>query len=411
MKIEKKAQIHYILIYLLIISQGSVLTELFPIGFLLLCFLISLLFILRKFDLHKVDINIVLILLLTFYLLFVCFYTGGSLSVNSIGRIISILLLAYTVYHFDEKNFTDRFVRTVYFFSIISVGTFVAQLISPEMLYKILPDYLGTGAFYGGILTTVVRSHITRSCGLATEPGRHQIYLITALFLLLFRRDQIKCSEKKKNFLVWFFVLVVGIAQSTTGYLALILLLFFFVTIRNKKDDHRSEDKLKQVLWIVGFAVIVYSIIGGTDTFIYRNLITKLFLNGKVNLFQNTGTSRMGSMLTDFSLALKNPIGMGYAEYESIWFSSKIGTFGDKNSCCGFTIFLATCGFVGTFIMLCIYGYNCKRNMDDFLEKILVWLLLINLSLGQPCLYYAPMLIIFMVGKQKKGNVSYENNT
>lgn len=396
MTISKQSLIHYLLIYFLIISQGSAILIKFQNLFLVLCFGIGMWFILsRKWNSGKIDIYLFLVILLAIYLIFLSLYTGGSMSINSIGRIISILLLTYTVYYYDEYRVVNRFVKMVCFFSIISVLTFIVQLISPSILFHILPDYLGTGKFYGGLITTVVREHITRCCGLATEPGRHQIYLNAALFFALFRRDQIYCEENKKNLITILLIITLLVTQSTTGYLTMIVMVFFFLTMKNKKNIavHEAVQKLRRVVWTSALGLIVYTIIGGLDTFIYKNLVTKLFVNGRFDLFQNTGSARMDSIITDLTLAFQYPMGMGFRDYGNVWPS--LSRFHYANSCSGMTIFIATCGFIGFLLIIFIY-LQLLRDKGK-MEKAMLLLILVNVSLGQPSFYYAPMILMCMV--------------
>ena len=388
--------IHYILLYLLVISQGAVAFNLFQDFFLVLMFILAVIIIARNYKLLKIDWTVIFVGMLFLYLVFIRIYTKGSMSIGSIGRIVSTILFAYAVYHFDEEHCADRYVKLVTIVSIVSIVFFVVQIIDLEFLKTILPDYEGSGTFYGGIITTYVRGHDVRSSGLATEPGRHQLYVIVALFLVLFRSNQIYLNKKLKFAATLILILAVGIAQSTTGYIALAMVLFIFLI--QKKDNTIVDQKyikwLKLVILGLVLLLLIFTIIGGKNSLIYRTVINKILI---MSSFAGSGSARIGSMLTDFSLAIRHPLGMGFRDYEAVWVENKIGVFGDLNSCCGFSSFLTTCGFPGMIIMLAIYIYNTFKNIKYPLERILVWLLLFNLSLGQPCFYYAPMLLVFFL--------------
>ena len=399
MENKVRAVMHYALLYLLVISQGAVVYNLFQDIFLVVMFILAVIIIAKNYKLIKKDLTVPLVGLLFLYLVFVRIYTKGSMSIGSIGRIVSTILFAYAVYHFDENHTADRYVKLVAVVSIINIFFFIIQIVDLDFLCRILPDYEGSGTFYGGIITTFVKGHYTRSSGLATEPGRHQLYVIAALFFVLFREKQIYLNEKLKYIITLILILTVGIAQSTTGYLALSMVLFVFL-IQKKNGSFIGKCYVKWMkLTIASFSLIliIYAVLGGTNTFLYRNLISKLFTEGKVDLFAGSGASRVGSLLTDLGLAIRYPLGMGFRDYETLWVQNKIGVFTDLNSCCGFSSFLTTCGFPGMAIMLTIYVYNTFKNIKYPLERILVWLLLINLSLGQPCFYYATMLLVFFL--------------
>lgn len=396
MENKVRAVMHYALLYLLVISQGAVVYNLFQDIFLVVMFILAVIIIAKKYKLIKKDLTVPFVGLLFLYLVFVRIYTKGSMSVGSIGRIVSTILYAYAVYHFDESNTADRYVKLVAVVSIINIFFFIIQIVDLDFLCRILPDYEGSGTFYGGIITTFVKGHYTRSSGLATEPGRHQLYVMAALFFVLFREKQIYLNEKLKYAVTLILILTVGIAQSTTGYLALAMVFFVFL-IQKKNGSFIGKGYVKwmkfSIVCLMSFALI-FTVIGGTSSLIYKSVINKIFIMSK---FQGSGSARIGSMLTDFSLVVKHPLGMGFRDYEDVWVESKIGVFADLNSCCGFSSFLTTCGFPGMAIMLTIYVYNTFKNIKYPLERILVWLLLINLSLGQPCFYYGVMLLVFFL--------------
>ncbi|MCD7824189.1 MAG: hypothetical protein LUG86_09300 [Oscillospiraceae bacterium] len=401
-KINRESVAHYILIYLLIISQGSVIFGMYQNYFLILLFLISGMFLITHRRLLQSGFMCFLYVL-AFDLLAVVFLTSGGLSIFSVGNIISRFVFAYVVYEYNKDMFVHRFVCAVSFFAVISLITYALQMISYSFITSILPAHAyNTTTFYGGLLSTVVGWHSTRNIGLATEPGRYQIYLIAALFLLLFKHNQMHVTAKQSNILATILIVTTISAQSTTGYLALIVVLVGYVLDRQNsiadEEETTSRRNIILIITIVVIALVVFMGVTGTDNFIYRNFINKLFDDsGSVDLYEGSGGARTVSILTDLKIAFEHPLGMGYDPYQSIWMSNKVGYSTDTSSCVGLTSSCAALGFPAVFLILGFYIRFAWKNKGSIISFITLLLILINTSLAQPLLYFSPMIVMFLV--------------
>lgn len=409
--ISKSSIIHYFLIYLVIISQGSAWYCRDEDYFLILFIVIAGVYALRHISFLTNSRYMAFVYLLFFDLLSVCLLTSGSLSVFSVGNIISRFLLIYVAYNFDKNRFVERFVNAVVFFAGISLVVFVIQLINFDFLTNILPQYESTTTFYGGIFASVVKWHKTRNIGLATEPGRYQIYLISALFLLLFRNEQINYSVKKNMIYRIILVATIITAQSTTGFIALLIVFIgYFVTdLTNgqKNIDDYAERKVtrrtKAFIILVLGAGLICLVMTGEEGFLYKYFIGKLFNDaGQIDLYVSSGGSRIVSILTDLKMAIQHPLGMGYEAYQSQWLSSKVGFSTDTSSCVGLTSSCAALGFPAVILILYFYIRNGLKNSKSLLEFFIMMAILINTSLAQPHLYYPPMMIIFLVEADRR---------
>ena len=360
----------------------------------------ALLFIIRK-GILKTDYELGFIFILAVGLGITRLITYGGLSVGSIGNILATFLIAYVAVNYKKDFFIERYVKFVVVFSVISLLIFIVQLTNLDFIKTFFPvSEQINGNCYGGILATVVEKHALRNVGLATEPGRYQLYLIPALVFSMFKSDRIHCSDKT---IMWFrIVLIITIvsAQSTTGYIALLLVLAGY-TLEGIYYGGKKQSKLRKRTNIVlaGASVLValYLVYTGSENFIYKNFYEKLFdKSGKFDLSNNTGNVRVISLLTDLSIAFRHPLGMGFEEYQSLWLTSKIQFIAEPSSCVGLTIACAALGFPVTILMLWFYVREARKNGKDTIEKILLLLLLFNTALAQPVLYYAPMLAMFM---------------
>ncbi len=403
-RIDKKKIISYLLIYFIIIGQGSVIFGMYQEFFSILFLGIAVIYFLS----HPSELGSRVMLTvygLGLYLLILFVITGGSLSLNSIGTLISRFLIAYVAYYYDEENFVERFVKAVVFLSVVSLIVFLGQIVALEEIENLLPRRIvNQSVYYGGVLATIVGYHTTRNSGLATEPGRYQIYLSVALYFMLFRTKQIQVSERKKLFMIITLIVTILTAQSTTGYVALIILVAGYVldTRGNTEDSRKMRRRINVLLSIFAILLLVITVSSGTNSFIYRNFINKIWdSTGALNLTGNTGSARVNSILTDMKLALRNPLGMGFRDYEAQWQYNRVNGFLELTSCVGLTRSCATIGFIGTAIILYFYIKNASINSKNILDMIVILLIVLNTTLSQPILYFTPFLVMVLSDYRK----------
>lgn len=414
LKLDVRNIIHYLLIYLVIAFQGSPIYCQYQDILLIVAILFACIFLFIRKQLIVINKDIAYIYLLLVVMLITVVTSGGSLTVMSVGNMIARFLLTYVCIAYDRKYVVDRFVKMVFFLSICSLIIFVIQIVDFSLIYKLPSYYINehNQKFYGGILAGAAKIHQYRNIGIATEPGRHQIYLITALFFLLFRSEQLYVKMKKKGIICVCIIVTLLTTQSTTGYIALIIVIGGYLLKRQKnisKDNTRIRQKIKSLLLVMILGLIIYVLSTGEENFIYQSLINKLFdTTGHLNLKQNTGSARTISILLDLSIALKHPLGLGYTKYQKIWTANRgmfsfIG-FADSSSTTGITSTLAAFGFPAWIMIMWYYIKNGLKNADNWLEFIVLMLILINNGLAQPMFVTPPMLILFLIPANNEKN-------
>lgn len=419
LKLDVKKIIHYLLIYLVIAFQGSPIYCQYQDILLIIVILGAGCFLFIKKQLFRVNKDIASIYLLLVIMLITVVTSGGSLTVMSVGNMIARFLLTYVCVAYDRKYVVDRFIKTVFFLSICSLLIFVIQIIDFSLIYN-LPSYYTNDhnqKFYGGILAGAVKIHQYRNIGIATEPGRHQIYLITALFFLLFRSEQLYLGTKKKIIICVCLIVTLLTTQSTTGYIALMIVIGGYLLKRQQstsKEDTKIRKKIKSLLIVMILGLIIYVLKTGEESFVYQSLIDKMFdTTGRLNLKQNTGSARTISIMLDLSIALKHPLGLGYTRYQSLW-SANRGMFSfiglaDSSSTTGITSTLAAFGFPTWIMIMWYYIKNGLKNADNWIEFIIMMLILINNGLAQPLFVTPSMLILFLVPLSNKKNMLVSN--
>lgn len=396
-KMQYKTIYHYLVIYLLIISHGSVIYRNNQDVLLISMFLISSIHIIKEKKPIKLG-NIQFIVLLFGVMLLTRITTDGSLSFSSILNIITRFLFAYHAYSYNKIQFVPRFIKLVVFLASCSLLGFIFQILNPSTITSLLPVYYYSGAnFYGSIFYTYSSWHPLKNCGLMTEPGLTQIYLNTAFFLVLYYHDKIKIQNQKLTKYIIILSVAILTAQSTTGYFNYIVILATFFLVRKSR-----ENKIKRKLFILSVTILIFflgtTIYQRDDSFFAAAIGNKIFnVEGKLDLSASTGKSRIVSMQTDLIVALKYPLGAGYDIYNSIWNSYKVEHIGDTSSSSGITYSIAVFGFPFFALLLVYYIKNGLRNSVNKIEFLTKIFLLINTSLSQPLFYYPSFLVLVLI--------------
>ena len=115
------------------------------------------------------------------------------------------ILLIFVTYRINKNLFCERFVKITMFFTIISLIFYTVGRLNPNLLINNIPMNNVEWSFYGrpyylqGRLLYVVRKmELERNNSIFTEPGLFQMFLNTALFILLFMRESLQNIKNKK---------------------------------------------------------------------------------------------------------------------------------------------------------------------------------------------------------------------
>lgn len=397
---------NYLLIYFLIISQGSILYKQYQDWFYIATVLIFvIIYIIKGKGKLKDRAYFIWVGAILFSMFLSFIVTGGSLGIPSIINAISRFLFIYIVYDYDRKSFCTRYIKLVAVLSEISLLLFFIQIINPEILKSVLPQYvIGNQIYYGTIFYTMAVGHITRNVGVFAEPGLYQIVLSAALFMLLFMDGKIDIESTRKKWYIALYLITLITAQSTTGYISAIILIATFLLSKQSK----SHNTIKRVLVVAIAVFLVWDLSRGTTGLIYSTILEKMFDvdTGTLNLSQNTGSARLFSGIADLRITMKYPFGAGFDTYNRIWKSYLPVLINDASSCMGITKSMATFGIVTTLLILLFYFYLMKKNGYSLIMKVSYIMLFINISLGQPSISYVALMILLLVeNKNKKFNI------
>ena len=386
--------IHYILIYCIIMMQGSVIFKLYQDFF----YIGSLaLFCITYFPKGYLPNKpyFVRVLLLFFSLLVTFVLTSGSLSMSSIVNVICRFLVVYIVVEFDKEEFCTRYIKLISFLATLSLIFYIIQLFSPGTIKMIFPKYIiESQVFYGTFFYAMGPSTQIRNCGIFMEPGIYQIVLISAVYIILFMDSELHISSRKKARYLLILISALVTGQSTTGYISLVLVVGVYLF---SKNDHNGSVYKKMLIPAVCI-FLVWDIYRGEDGLIYSTIINKLFdASGNVDLTVSTGASRYYSALADIEVFLRYPLGAGFDIYGRTWRSSLLVGLGDIASTAGLTRALATFGAISTMLILSIYLWLMRINGFSIYMKLAYILMFINISMGQPSIYFPALMIVLFI--------------
>ena len=409
--VNRKKILHYLLIYALIISQGSVLYKQYQDWFYIITLILfAVIYIIKTKGVLK-DKNYFLWVGIIFFSMFISFeVTGGSLGIPSILNIISRFLFIYIIYDYDRYNFCNRYIKMIVVLSGISLALFLVQLINPNIIMSFFPKYIvGNQTYYGTIFYTMALGHTTRNVGVFAEPGLYQIVLSSAIFIILFMDEELKIEASKKRMYLIILLLTLVTAQSTTGYISGIILMAIFFVSRQTKE-HQT---VKRWLVILVSLFLVWDLSKGTEGMIYTTIFEKIFdtQTGSLNLTQNTGSARFFSGIADLRIAAKYPLGAGFEIYNTVWKSYLPVLINDTSSCMGITKSMATFGVPTTIFILLFYIYLMRKNRYNLTMGVAYILLFLNTSLGQPSIVYAALMVLLLINTKSGTSTMDEEKT
>ena len=413
MKVNIKSVYHYFLIYLLIswYSTGFVFgvigTDSFEYLILFVCAAVIL--INRRFW-KKSLLYFCLALLLDIVLVR---FTSGGIGLGYYLHILSAILIAFVAYLYNDKQFVHRFVRCVYFFSVISLLIWVLSLVVPELIqrmtvfsyvpyyirtYTSSVDYTLSPVTYHGALLYVLRTgnDLQRNNGIFSEPGLYQMVLNIALYFVLFFSEKIYLDNKKKKRIAIILILTVISTQSTTGYLSLaVLLLIYSISLSYEK---KTKIPVKRILL---FGVMLFEldiIINGAESFFSKTIGSKIVFEGGKLLISGSGSYRVDTFAIAINSILSHPFGVGNDIF------SQILSFAGKTSSDGAALmaFGAQLGVQVWFILIWFFVRPAYRNRKTLLTFLTVVFMYVNTTLGQSDIFYPVLLILAFNYKSKE---------
>lgn len=331
--INKNMSLQYMLLYIMLLFNSSTVMNVFadkwPDRYMVLQLIIVLIWG-TLFFLHRKSKIMVytafMVGFLTFSVCLVRFFVGG-VGISFLLENITCIAIATIAICVDYDKAAMRFVNIVYFLAIVSILFFFIQVIKPEILQAILPEYKSVMTYdvwdyaqgvsvsinyttWGRFLFSMHEASLMRNTSIFSEPGNYQIILNAVMLILLFFRQQLGYSEKQylKRLVVVIGALLT--CQSTTGYVCAGII---FVSYALKKREIVSHVHMRIILILLSVILFlgVEAIVNGDESLFVSVIQDKLFGNRQFDISSSTGYWRLVSITTSGLIMLKNPLGIG----------------------------------------------------------------------------------------------------
>lgn len=397
MKISKSGSIQYTLIYILLLSFSSVLKMSYPnFNYFVLIVAGGVIFIIYRRIPHSFWYITVLF---SCFIIFLRVANSGGTGIGYLASVLSVFFISYAAVYYDVGNFLRRYINTIMFFTVLSIGFWLVCNAIPSAAPRLFIARTNPGfnATYYGNLFYSFRSHdFTRNSGIFSEPGIYQMVLISALFFLLFYSEELGYSAKViyRRALIIIFAIIT--TQSTSGYISLFVMLLVYFFQRN--DSNNSLIKRIKTTVICGGIIVtlflVYNYIAtGNDSVLSSVVINKIFdESGKIDLNVSTGASRNATLEVSIALISRNPFGVGYETYNR--YVESMNWIGYATGGGLFNTF-AILGVPQTIMIYVWYYYYARKNMVDLRLVFIFTLIFLNFGYTQG-IWAAPLVVMMI---------------
>lgn len=345
--------------------------------------------VISKYNKEPVSYSLLFVAVLSVYIALLRYFVGG-IGIIELARMgFPILVASYAIF-WNKDTFVKKYVSIVTFLAVISIVCYTIGLRAPQILRAIFPkSYISAWGIpaNGMLFYTYTPLSATRNVGFFSEPGLYQCILNSAIYMILFWKNDIEFRNNTSE-IYSLVVLIVAVltTQSTTGYFSLIAI--FGVWFLAKK----GQSNRKYIILGVAIILVIYLIYdyntNGSESFISKVLIGKLVTDtGEFSLNAGTGKYRMGTIEKSLEIFLKSPMGVGYD-----YITNEIG---DTEMVAG-VLFktLAAWGIIPFFSMIVFLlkpFYNARATIAETVAFVLVF---VNVTSSQSSMFYTSIVCI-----------------
>lgn len=399
-KFNSKAIIQYIYIYMMIeFVGGRVYTVIGQAAYGLIIFILGFIFCINHKNITYNDKKIKIYMYIVFWgLSCTAIYTFGNLSIYTVFTTISKFLIVYMAVAKDRIGFLNRFLNLTYILSITSLIIYgITMVIGYEKLAPIYTNLYeiknGTGwmgSTYGLFLIVFNLMDPTRNAYMFGEPGEYQMLIVVALYLVLFKGNNLE-QKKRMKYLIIFLITLLTI-QSTTGFISFSVMVLVLLAQSNKI----AGKKIKSIFVILFVGLGIYMLVTPQDAnFIYKSVFNKILdSSGNIDLTVSTGVARVWPIERYFVWIKESPLkalfGVGYSGLAN----TSIGEY-------------TTAGIINCFMMfgiinsIIIYSFLISQIIKytyGKLEILMIIFIIVNMGISQPDLIGVLSILLSLYG-------------
>ncbi|VWL92295.1 O-antigen ligase like membrane protein [Collinsella intestinalis] len=326
---------------------------------------------------------------------------SGGVGLNALMGFVGCVLVVQMAICCDYANFIRRWLITVVALAAISIGFWLIACVAPSMLDTLLGpsfvvDVIGTYPWHtyeygrGVILYSWFNIHQFRNCGIFTEPGKYQVVLNSALFILLFWKGRIGFkSESRYNFSLLVIILAIMTCQSTTGYIGALSCVLFFVLFERESAGSGIKGKVLILVMLAAIVLLIQHWTDPSESILTTQILNKLFGGGSgLDLSEGTGSYRSDMIDVCLRVIADNPFGVGYDALFSAAASS-----GEGLVAAAFVAYAAVYGIIPWVLILFGVFYPVFKG-QRLSSALLFAVLFVNTTLAQTHFLYTGLLII-----------------
>lgn len=403
LKLSKNALFQYVCLYIMLfVNQSSAFHNIYSNYALVIAVLFCFLIILKKrFDTYSIGF----IALLFGFMHIVRLWTDGGVGIGAWALWACMISTTYFTIILNRKMFVPRFIKLVYSLAIVSLIGYVISLISPELLRSVLTPYDNASYWrqwsnstdyiahsykaYGLWLYVLNDNHITRNCGIFTEPGIYQMVLNTALFFLIFFEDNLLIDSKKRSRMIVVLSITLLSTQSTTGYLMFIVMIMGYLVKHNEFKD-KIKGRIIFIMVLVGIALIVDYNVRNQDSILAVSIFNKLFTeSGQFSVAANSGDARTGTILICLASMFTHPLGVGYTRVHELLNVKETGYLAAQIFQTG-----AAMGIGVLLVMLIWIFYPIIKSKSTTMIKLVFVFMYFNTALAQSREFYPTLIMV-----------------
>lgn len=337
--------------------------------------LLSLFAIMRK---PVIDFKTSLIFsLLSINLILACFINGEPVY-NYVYRLILIMTAYLFTWLIKRELFLQAFELFMRIIAFSSILMYFIYLVAPDVL-TLLPKIINSNeiVYHNAFLSVIHVTSSVRSYGIFREPGVFAIFLLFALYILLFEKVNYKIRH------VFIYVIAIILTFSTTGYLLLGMILVVYI-IMKKDTDKANKTFIIMASFTALVPLLIFTDLLKSDSRVFDKLNT---------LTTGSAGARLDSFLMNLRILLDYPLfGAGVYNVSDLFLADSL-----KDNTNTFLGMSSSYGVLFSAIVLYSY-YLFFRQKNSSIVSISMFLLFFLMLLSESLLNNVVFYIITFYG-------------